>query len=81
MRTPVAVIGWSHKYDELMELAGLRDWALDPARRPATAAHELVFDAWNRRDEIRATLCKHVPALEDSSKGALERMVMELGRA
>lgn len=81
MRTPVAVIGWSHKYDELMQRAGLADWVLDPARRPDAVAEELVLEAWRQRESIRATLDAHVPALEASAQGALDRMLEELARA
>jgi len=79
-RTPVAVIGWSHKYDELMERAGLADWALDPARRPGSAAQDLVVEAWEQREAIRSALVRHVPALEADSRVALDLMLEQLVR-
>jgi polysaccharide pyruvyl transferase WcaK-like protein len=79
-RTPVAVIGWSHKYDELMQRAGLGEWVTDPARRPGAATEELLIDAWRHRDEIRRSLEAHVPALEQDSRAALDRMLDELAR-
>jgi polysaccharide pyruvyl transferase WcaK-like protein len=79
-RTPVAVIGWSHKYDELMERAGLADWVLDPARRPGAAAQDLVVEAWGQREAIRAALVRHVPALEADSRVALDLMLEQLTR-
>jgi polysaccharide pyruvyl transferase WcaK-like protein len=79
-RTPVAVIGWSHKYDELMERAGLADWVLDPARRPGLAAQDLIVEAWEQREAIRSALVRHVPALEADSRVALDLMLEQLVR-
>jgi colanic acid/amylovoran biosynthesis protein len=78
MRTPVAVIGWSHKYDELMQRAGLAEWIVDPARRPDVTAQEVVLAAWQDRDRIRASMLRHVPELEQASRSAVERMLDEL---
>lgn len=79
-RTPVAVIGWSHKYDELMQRAGLGDWVTDPARRPGTAVEDLLVEAWRQRDAIRRSLEANVPALERDSRGALDRMLDQLAQ-
>jgi|GEM_PF-804220 len=79
-RTPVAVIGWSHKYDELMQRAGLGEWVTDPARRPGAAVEDLLVEAWRQRGEIRTKLEANVPALEADSRVALDRMVEEIVR-
>lgn len=74
-RVPVAVIGWSHKYDELMGEVGLADWVADPVRRVGENPTALVMKAWENRDGIRENLQSFVPALEQKSHAALERML------
>lgn len=79
MRVPVAVIGWSHKYDELMQAAGLHSWVVDPARRPGASAVDVAMRAWGLRQEIREALEVSVPQLEDGARRALGRMCDVIG--
>jgi len=78
MRVPVAVVGWSHKYDELMETAQLRDWCADPVRRDSEGVLHMIRRAWDRRDEIRASLQAALPKLEDQSRRSLQMMVEQI---
>jgi polysaccharide pyruvyl transferase WcaK-like protein len=66
MRTPVAVIGWSHKYDELMQLVGLADFIVDPVRKYENDDQliEIVTKAYKQRDIIAAKLVEKVPKIE-----------------
>ena len=73
-RVPVAVIGWSHKYNELMRDVGLAQWIVDPVRK-GESAFEMVKYAWAQRQDIRKTIQKHVPLLEKQSLKALNEMI------
>ncbi len=75
MRVPATVIGWSHKYDELMKEVDLEQWVTDPVRRSDALAMETIVKAWEKRDTIRSALQKHVPKIEDSARTALNRMI------
>jgi colanic acid/amylovoran biosynthesis protein len=75
MRVPTAVIGWAHKYDELMHEIKLQEWVVDPVRRSDRKLEDVVIEGWNQRDTIRRALQERVPALEEQSRGALEKML------
>ncbi len=64
LRVPVAVVGWSHKYDELMEAVGLQDAIVDPVRRDCALGVECILAAWSRRTDMVSRLNQRVPALE-----------------
>ena len=75
MRVPMAVIGWSHKYDGVMQKIGLEKWVVDPVRRSAKPITDVVVKAWDQRDTIRKVLQQRVPELEQESHLALVRML------
>ena len=75
MRVPTVVIGWSHKYDEVMRELGLERWVIDPVNRPGSATREIVTDAWNNRKETRLVFDEKVHRLESRSGIALQRLV------
>lgn len=75
MRIPVAVIGWAHKYDELMREVGLEKWAVDPVRRSGEGLRDVIVEAWEQRDTIRKILQERVPDLEAKSRLALAQMI------
>ncbi len=74
-RTPVTVIGWSHKYDGLMQCAGLEKWAIDPVRGSAGDMVKITTNGWEHRDSIHEILEKNVPSIEDKSAFALDKMI------
>ena len=75
MRVPSAVIGWSHKYDEVMREVGQADLVTDPVRRSADGILEVVVQAWTQRTALRGALEERVPQLEKRSQLAIERMI------
>ena len=59
--TPTVVVGWSHKYREVLDDFGLADFGLDSAelRAPATIVHKVSSALENRgaiQEQIRAAL-------------------------
>lgn len=68
MRTPVAVIGWSHKYEELMQLVDLTDFIIDPVRKNEDReVIDVVSNAFRERDMITAKLRDNVPRIENEA--------------
>lgn len=74
-RTPVTVIGWSHKYDDLMECAGLEKWAINPIREPSCDMVKIVANGWDQREVIREILLKNIPSIEEKAAFALDKMI------
>ena len=75
LRVPTAVLGWSHKYDELMGAVGIEKWLIDPVRRPEAFDPAIIMDAWEQRGVIRAAEEARVPELESASRAGLERLI------
>jgi colanic acid/amylovoran biosynthesis protein len=75
-RTPVAVIGWSHKYDELMKQVELSDFIADPVRRGnREETLEVVIRAWKQREQIKKKLQEKVPEIEKCLQSTLEKVI------
>lgn len=71
LRIPVVALGWSHKYRELLRSTELEEYAVGIQELGASTV-ELVMESWRRRDELKEQLVRHVPALEKSSRLALQ---------
>jgi len=74
-RVPVAVVGWSHKYDDLMQSVGLGEWVIDFLRESDKDVLNVITGAWSRREDIRAIQNDRVPELEEASQRALGEMI------
>jgi polysaccharide pyruvyl transferase WcaK-like protein len=61
--TPPLVIGWSHKYEEVLELFELQDLAM-PYKGISSAALNAKFDELNKRAAaVKKLIQKHLPAV------------------
>ncbi|MCR2813589.1 MULTISPECIES: polysaccharide pyruvyl transferase family protein [Microbacterium] len=67
MGVPTLVIGWSHKYREVLEMFGLEEWAFghDELTPEHLADRFAALDA--RRDEVAAQLTSRLPAVKARS--------------
>jgi polysaccharide pyruvyl transferase WcaK-like protein len=67
MAVPTLVIGWSHKYREVLEMFGLEEWAFghDQLTPEYLAARFAELDA--RRVEVKAELDGHLPEVKRRS--------------
>lgn len=75
MRTPIAVIGWSHKYDELMQIVGLSDYIVDPVRsREKKDPLKVVIKAYQCRQEIAYQLKLKMPSIENNVRAIFEKV-------
>jgi len=67
MSVPTLVIGWSHKYEEVLEMFGLSEWAFGHS---ALSAEHLLerFDALVAdREAVDAKLREHLPTVKARS--------------
>lgn len=67
---PTAVIGWSHKYGEIMAEFGAEDFAIDFS--DAASAVDMVHRLINSRDAIQAQLRDKLPAVQGSSSSQFD---------
>jgi polysaccharide pyruvyl transferase WcaK-like protein len=71
MRTPALAIGWSHKYAELMAEAGTGRYSIGVDGLTGSGV-DLLVEGFKRRGELAETLRAGVPAMEESSRRALD---------
>ncbi|RMG73302.1 MAG: hypothetical protein D6711_11095 [Chloroflexi bacterium] len=69
---PTAVIGWSHKYWEIMAEFGVEDFAIDFS--DAESAVKMIHELIRSRDEIQAQLRQKLPSVQQSSASQFDRL-------
>lgn len=73
-RTPTVVVGWSHKYREVMAEFGLEEFVVPFSEFNVDSLHALSLRAHEERDDIAARIGAALPAVLDSSRVSLERL-------
>lgn len=68
------VIGWSHKYDELIKLFELEKLVTDPVNQVQFKVIEVVEDAWKNRMKYMDIINRNKPEIEKSSSVAIEKL-------
>lgn len=68
---PTIVIGWHHKYEELLSLFGQNEYLLDCQTCSANDVIQKISKVWNTRREIRQEISRHQEAIrKELDKGA-----------
>lgn len=67
MGVPTLVIGWSHKYEEVLEMFGLERWAFGHAHLTGAYLTGRWDELYAARDEQRALLAQHLPEVRATS--------------
>lgn len=58
---PAFCLGWSHKYQELMNLYGLEDYYLDPVKTENKTIYNQILRAFNERDMLKKIIHDRQP--------------------
>jgi len=67
-KVPVMVIGWGHKYAEMMAQFGLGDYVYDFAFADSTILSESFSRMWNNRQELKEKLSANLPGVTESAE-------------
>lgn len=67
MAVPTLVIGWSHKYREVLEMFELEEWAFGHDQLTPAHLWERFEDLSARRDEVQGKLDQHLPEVKSRS--------------
>jgi len=81
MDVPTLVLGWSHKYVEVLELFGQADRSIDAGSLDAERLHAAAEDLLANRDEIRARLEAAQPAVRARARAQIDRILEIAGAA
>lgn len=76
---PVMVLGWSHKYAEVMEAFGLEAQVIDWAQGDAERLAGEVVDLFDERERVEQRIREHLPAVRASATAQVEAIVRLLG--
>lgn len=68
MHVPVMLIGWSHKYQEVMEQFGLGEYAADYSNLSLQSLQQSFAVLVENKEKIRRQLIEHLPAVQESSR-------------
>lgn len=72
---PVMLIGWSHKYQEVMEQFGLGEYAADYSSLSLEELQRSFEVFLENQEEIRHKIREHLPAVQNSSRKNIRHIV------
>lgn len=78
--TPVLVVGWSHKYAEVLSQIGLEDWVVDFSSTDASLADRLV-ELDGQADDVRKKITAGLPGLQRDAAVNLDAIERGLGQS
>jgi len=76
---PVAVVGWSHKYLEVMKQFGLEEFVFDYSAHDPGALRAVVNRLLSERDARSADIMERLPGVQAQSRAQFEEMFRRLG--
>jgi polysaccharide pyruvyl transferase WcaK-like protein len=76
--TPVFVIGWSHKYDEVLTEFSMEEMAVPYDQFDVEGLAHRFGELWERREGIAARIERHLPAVLDRARNNLEVIRREI---
>lgn len=79
MSVPTLVIGWSHKYQEVLEMFGLEEWAFGHDRLSPEHLEERFAALVEAEDDVRAKLAANLPEVTRRSLAQAD-LIAELVR-
>jgi polysaccharide pyruvyl transferase WcaK-like protein len=76
---PCLVIGWSHKYQEVLEMFELEEWAIGFDRLSPELLRSRADDLIANGPRVRASLTRHLPTVIGNTRQQ-ERVILDLLR-
>lgn len=67
-QVPVLLVGWSHKYKEVLDMFGLGAWAADYSQLSTDLLGSKFDELLAHEDEIRQAIAANLPAVLESSR-------------
>ncbi len=79
--TPVLLIGWSHKYKEVLDMFGLGEYAADFSSLSPDTLREKFSQFISDNDSIRQRIRTHLPEVLESSRDNIRFISEEIDKA
>jgi coenzyme F420 hydrogenase subunit beta len=78
--TPVLVVGWSHKYAEVLREFGLEDWVVDFAAADGAGLAKRIAELQRAAPDVRRQITEGLPAVVARAERNLDAIELALGR-
>ncbi|MCM1167529.1 MAG: polysaccharide pyruvyl transferase family protein [Ruminococcus sp.] len=78
---PVMLVGWSHKYKEVLDMFGLGEYAADYSQLTSDRLWAEFQRLLENSEEIRARISENLPRVRTSSRKNIELISAEIGKA
>ncbi len=75
---PVLVLGWSHKYAEVMSQLGLEEWVFDYSDHDPVAFVDRCSELFDRRAEVASVIESRLPEVKAASVAQFDEVVGRL---
>jgi coenzyme F420-reducing hydrogenase beta subunit/polysaccharide pyruvyl transferase WcaK-like protein len=75
---PVLVLGWSHKYAEVMQQFDLAEWVFDYAEHDAQAFLGRFRELYERREAVTSRIAEELPAVKTASVAQFDEVLARL---
>lgn len=72
MAVPVLVIGWSHKYKEVLEMFDLEEWAFGQDKLSSQYLEKRFNNLENQKEQIESKIKKYLPTVKKKSYKQVE---------
>ncbi len=79
-QVPVMLVGWSHKYQEVMDQFGLGAYAVDYSTLSLAGLQHMFEDMAADEAEIRRKLAQHLPAVQESSRKNVQYIIQVMDK-
>ncbi len=73
-RVVPVVVGWSHKYDELLKLLNLEKLVVDPVNRKDENLKIIIENVWNNKNKYKEIINKNMPDIEKESYLPIQKL-------
>ena len=68
LKMPVMVVGWGHKYEEVLSQFGCAEWAADHSSLDSEALVQRVLEFWEQRERIRGEVRDNLERVRQASQ-------------
>jgi polysaccharide pyruvyl transferase WcaK-like protein len=75
MAVPTLVIGWSHKYQEVLDMFGLAEWAFGKDKFSQSHLRSEFDRLAANEDDVRTKLSESLPKVKDRSRVQVDEIV------
>lgn len=67
-KVPCVILGWNHKYEEVLQMVGLKQFVLRENEASVKELNSMVSDAWDNQVKLRKQLQEKIPNIQAKAR-------------